>query len=255
MCYEARAFTAPKIKYVEQYGERLLDADKLLRRLEGVTPMYYASGFDHPDLPVITSYSDELQMFGWGLIPHWVNNSEGVVQIQNQTLNARAESIFEKPSFKDSVLKRRCLVILDGFFEYHHKNGKAFPYHIVRKDGLPMSLAGVWDTWQGEGMERKTVSIVTTRANHLMTRIHNNPKTSDGPRMPVILPREHETEWLRLDADDQEELKELLVPMDDELLEAYTVPRLKGKRSVGNTAAAISKHFYPELTTVQTGLF
>lgn len=254
MCYEIRTLTLAKLKYAKRYGNSFLDLRKLDQLLQRLTPIYYASGFDHPDLPVITNENpDELQLFNWGLIPHWAKSAEDVVKIQNQTLNARSETVFEKPAFKESILNRRCLIIVDGFYEHHHKNKKTFPHHIVRKDREPMTLAGVWDTWRGNGMERKTISIITTRANPLMTRIHNNPKTSDGPRMPVILSEEKEKEWLTVD--DEESIKELMTPFDEDEMEAYTVPRLKGKQAVGNSEEAIKKHDYPELTTVQTGLF
>ncbi len=254
MCYEIRTLTLAKLKYARRYGDSFLDLRKLDELLQRLTKVYYASGFDHPDLPVITNEkTDEVQMLNWGLIPYWTKSAEDAVRIQNQTLNTRAESIFEKPAFKESIRKRRCLIIIDGFYEHYHKDKKTFPHHIVRKDREPMTLAGVWDTWRGNGMERTTVSIVTTRANHLMQRIHNNPKTSDGPRMPVILSAEAEKEWLT--QDEEKKLEALMVPFNETDLEAYPVPRLKGKQAVGNTESAIKKYDYPELTTIQTGLF
>lgn len=256
MCYEVRSITLAKLKYAQRYGGDILEIRKLEQLLERLSPLYHASGFDHPDLPVITNETPhELRMFTWGLIPRHTASAADVVKIQNATLNARAESIFEKPSFKESVVRRRCLVIVDGFYEHHHKKGKTFPYHILLKSREPMSLAGVWDTWKGNGMERSTFSIVTTRANSLMTRIHNNPKASDGPRMPVILPRDKEKLWLTLDGADSSALQELMVPYDDTQMEAYTVPRLKGKEAAGNTEAAVTKKDYPELIEVQMRLF
>jgi len=256
MCYEVRSLTLAKLKYAQRYGGDILEIRKLEDLLQRLSPLYYASGFDHPDLPVITNeHPHEIRMLNWGLIPAWAKGAADVVKIQNQTLNARSETIFEKPAFKEAVVRRRCLVIIDGFYEHYHKNGKTFPHHIMLKNGEPMCLAGVWDTWRGEGLERTTFSIVTTRANPLMTRIHNNPKTSEGPRMPVILPRDKEKLWLTLDGTNPDALKELMVPYDEREMEAYTVPRLKGKQAVGNTEAAVSHHDYPELTTVQTGLF
>jgi putative SOS response-associated peptidase YedK len=254
MCYEIRTLTLAKLKYARRYGNSFLDLRKLDELLQRLTPIYYASGFDHPDLPVITNEKkDEIQMLNWGLIPQWMKSASDVVKIQNQTLNARSETIFDKSAFKESIRNRRCLIIVDGFYEHHHKNKKTFPHHIVRKDRDPMTLAGVWDIWRGNGMERTTVSIVTTQANKLMQRIHNNPKTIDGPRMPLILSQEKEKEWLTLE--DENQLKELMIPFDQSDMEAYAVPRLKGKQAVGNTESAISKYDYPELTTIQTGLF
>ncbi|MBZ0246235.1 MAG: SOS response-associated peptidase [Cyclobacteriaceae bacterium] len=255
MCYEIRTSTLAKEKYVNRYGDSL-DSREFDRVFDGSRPVYHASGFDHPDLPVITRQNpDSIQLLNWGLIPHWTKAIEDVVRIQNQTLNARVETLFEKPAFRESVVSRRCLVIADGFFEHHHKNGKAFPYHIQMKNNEPMTLAGIWDTWRGEGVERTTVSIVTTRANALMGRIHNNPKLSEGPRMPLILPKENEQDWLHLSVRDAKDLEHIVVPFDERLLEAYTVPKLKGKLAVGNTEKAITKCDYQELVVVQTGLF
>ncbi|MEQ8424873.1 MAG: SOS response-associated peptidase family protein, partial [Cyclobacteriaceae bacterium] len=104
-------------------------------------------------------------------------------------------------------------------------------------------------------IERTTVSIVTTKANPLMSRIHNNPKMSEGPRMPLILPKENEMNWLNLSVSDPKDLEHFTLPINESLLEAYTVPKLKGKLAVGNTVKAITKYDYQELTTVQTGLF
>ncbi len=256
MCYEIRALTLAKKKYAERYGGDYLDIKEFDRIMELFQPLYYASGFDHPDLPVITGEKPaQIQLLNWGLIPFWTKSAAEVVKIQNQTLNARAETIFEKPTFKEAVVNRRCIVVTDGFYEHHHKNGKTFPYHIHLKDDQPMSLAGVWERWKADGIERTTVSIITTKANKLMTKIHNNPKLSEGPRMPVILSRENEKEWLFTDEPTPEKLESLLVPFDESVMEAYTVPRLKGKSAVGNKEEALKNKEYPELTTIQTGLF
>ncbi|MCB0488058.1 MAG: SOS response-associated peptidase [Cyclobacteriaceae bacterium] len=256
MCYEIRSRTLAHLKYARRYEPDLLVIRELEQILESLPSMHYASGFDHPDVPVITNEDGgKARLLNWGLIPNWTQGAMDVVKIQNSTLNARSETIFEKPAFKESILRRRCLVITDGFYEHHHKNGKTFPHHIRLRSGEPMTLAGIWDTWRGMGMERSTFSIVTTRANPLMTRIHNNPKTSEGPRMPVILPQDKEKLWLTLDGSDPKALTDLMVPYDEREMEAYTVPRLKGKEAVGNSAKAYSRHDYAELTTVQGGLF
>ena len=256
MCYEVRALTQAKAKYLKRFGGDIQDIKKLEQLLEKLHPLYYASGFDHPDLPVITNETPhEFRMMNWGLIPYWTKSPEDVVRIQNQTLNARSETVFEKPAFKESILRRRCLVLVDGFYEHHHKNGKTFPQHLLLKSEEPMTLAGIYDTWRHDGIERTTFSIVTTRANPLMARIHNNPKTSEEPRMPVILPPEKERDWLTMDKMSEEALQKLMIPYEESEMVAYTVPRLKGKEAVGNTEKAITKHIYQELVTEQQGLF
>ncbi len=257
MCYEIRSSTLAKLKYVKRYEPDLLVIHELEKLLETLLPMHYASGFDHPDLPVIIQEDGvgKVRLMNWGLIPNWTKGAGEVVKIQKSTLNARAETIFEKPAFRDSVVRRRCLVITDGFYEHHHKNKKTYPYHIRLKGSEPMTMAGIWDTWRGNGIKRNTFSIVTTRANPLMARIHNNPKTSEGPRMPLILPPDKEKLWLTLDGNDPQALTDLMVPYDERELEAYTIPRLKGKGATGNSEKAYSRQDYVELMTVQGGLF
>ena len=122
-----------------------------------------------------------------------------------------------------------------------------------------MAMAGLWDEWvdQSSGLVRKTYTIVTTRANALMTRIHNNPKASDGPRMPLILPKSFELEWLKPihEKADQELIAELAQPYNEQELESYTVKRLTGKESVGNRPEAQQPHRYQELEEQQGSLF
>lgn len=115
----------------------------------------------------------------------------------NNTLNARGETIFEKPSFRTSAKNHRCIIYVAGFYEHHHYNNKTYPFFIYRKDAQPMALAGLWSEWKNPdtGGRLNTFSIVTTKGNKMMARIHNNPKLKE-PRMPVILPSELEDEWL-----------------------------------------------------------
>jgi putative SOS response-associated peptidase YedK len=140
---------------------------------------------------------------------------------------------------------------VDGFFEYHWFNDKAYPFYVRMKNENPMLLGGLWETWhyRPEGMVRHTCSIVTTRANPLMEYIHNKPKGSEGPRMPLILPEGLEKKWLMPIEDkiDQEEIQELIKPLDESLLDYHTVSRLKGKGGVGNSPEAVKHFSYAEL--------
>ncbi|MGE5604892.1 MAG: SOS response-associated peptidase, partial [Bacteroidota bacterium] len=156
---------------------------------------YYISGFEFPKLPVITNRQpDRLQGFTWGLIPFWVKTSTEAMEIRTHTLNARSDTVFIKPSFRNAIRERRCLVPADGFYEWREFNGKKYPYYIFLKSKEIFSFAGIWEEWtdRSTGEVLKTFSILTTDANPLMERIHNTKK-----RMPVILPREGEREWLR----------------------------------------------------------
>lgn len=222
-------------------------------------PVYHASGFNHPLVPVIIDQTKTIHLFSWGLIPNWVKTPVEAVTISNSTINARAETIFKKPSFRESARERRCLVLIDGFFEHHHKNGKAFPYRIRLGNDEPMTVAGLWDEWtdQSSGLVRRTYSVVTTVANGLMARIHNNPKASEGPRMPLILPKAMEEDWLKPihKKADQELIASLAQPYAESEMESFTVKRLTGKEAVGNVPEAVQPFRYPELELQQTSLF
>jgi len=256
MCYNISYLTKKKLEYAKRFGGSvdIEDLEKVLDEFYKKTgPTYFASGFDHPDVPVITDDEPKkIQLFSWGLIPFWVKDVKQAVEISNKTINARGEEMFEKPSFRNSAKGKRCLIIVDGFFEFHWESNNSYPFYICLKNGAPMAVAGLWDTWNNihEGIQRNTFSIVTTSANPLMHYIHNQPKASQGSRMPVILPEESSSEWIR-SGNDQEEvikrIKKLLTPLDDDLLETYTVPKLKGKNGVGNSPKAIEKFDYPEL--------
>ena len=264
MCYDIRFLTKKKLQYAKRFAGNEADIEDLEEQLkklgEKIGPYYHVSGFDHPDVPVITNLErKKIQLFNWGLIPGWVKDARKAVEISNRTLNARGEEMFEKPSFKSAAKNRRCLVIVDGFFEYHWKNGASYPHHIYLKNDEPIALAGLWETWELEDQDihRNTFAIVTTKANPMMAHIHNKPKGSLEPRMPLIIPKELEDEWLKPVTDplDLEELKTLLKPYDEDEMQSHTVIKLKGKQAVGNDPKAVEKVFYPELESNQGELF
>ena len=157
----------------------------------------------------------KLETFRWGLIPSWAKDPA----IGNKTINARAETVPEKPSFRSAFKRRRCLIVADGFYEWKKADGGAKqPYHIRMEDSSPFAFAGLWETWDGDGVEEvRSCSIVTTDANDLMREIHHS--------MPVILPPENYAAWLDPGFDDREALKSLLKPSPSEEMEAYPVSR------------------------------
>jgi len=255
MCYDVASKLKAQIKYAKHRGDdpRYIEALslKLDEYLKTREPNYHASGFAHPELMVFTNDKpDEPQGFMWGLIPGWVKDQATAKTLYNQTLNARGETIFDKPSFRNAAKNKRCLIYVDGFFEHHHLKGKTYPYYITMKDDSPMALAGLWEEWVNKdtGEVVPTVSIVTTHANRIMEKIHNNPK-AEGPRMPVILPKEKQNDWLiacKTDAD-KEAIRQLMVPFAEDQLTYHPVPRLRGKEAIGNVQGAIENHTYPEL--------
>jgi putative SOS response-associated peptidase YedK len=133
-------------------------------------------------------------LFQWGLIPSWSREANGF-------MNARAETLEEKPSFKESFYLRRCLIPADGFYEWE-RNGKiAQPYFFRMRDESTFAFAGIWDAWQVGQQSINSCAIITTRANELLEAIHN--------RMPVIIPPEAHDTWL---GGKVEAVKDLLTP-------------------------------------------
>ncbi|HPS74748.1 MAG TPA: SOS response-associated peptidase [Bacteroidales bacterium] len=165
------------------------------------------------DLAVIsTSDPLTLSMYRWGLIPSWAKDPG----MSAAMINARAETILEKASFKVPFRHRRCLVPADGFYEWKQTvRGKA-PHRVILKGGAPFAMAGIWDQWVSpDGEIICSFSIITTTPNELMKEIHD--------RMPVILPREHEKTWL--ENTPEQDLLRLLVPYPAQEMEAYPVSR------------------------------
>ncbi|GAB4260643.1 MAG: SOS response-associated peptidase [Vicingaceae bacterium] len=155
-------------------------------------PKSYINGFTFPKTPVIANNNKELiKMFQWGLIPFWAKDDS----IKKYTLNAKIETIAQKPAFRNSI-KNRCLIIADGFFEWKWldpKGTKKQKYLISLPDESLFAFGGIWSEWvdKATGEIVNTYSIVTTVANEMMSEIHNSKK-----RMPVILTPENENAWL-----------------------------------------------------------
>lgn len=179
---------------------------------------YHVNAFNFPRYPIVTA-SDEMQVYQWGLIPFWVKSEKDADKIRRMTLNARADTIFQKPSFRESVMKKRCLVPSTGYFEWRHEKNKKIPYYIYVKDEPIFSMAGLYDTWldKSTGELLTTFSIITTDTNPLTDYIHNTKH-----RMPAILSKEDEEKWLDPGLS-QNEVATLLEPIDAEKMDAYIV--------------------------------
>ena len=158
-----------------------------------------------------------LEMFRWGLIPSWAKDES----IGQRMINARSETVAEKPSFRAALKRRRCLIAADGFFEWREEGGRKQPYLFERKDGKPFGMAGLWEVWhRPEDGEVRSCTILTTDANATVRPYHD--------RMPVILdPADFET-WLDPELDRSEALTSLLKPAPEDLLEAHAVDRRMG---------------------------
>ena len=252
MCYDIKASLEAQLSRARRKNDTQA-VKEILEKLIPLTnlPIYHASGFSHPELLIYTDRFPEFpEVATWGLVPHWVRDEQELKKQWNNTLNARGETIFEKPSFRTSAKNNRCLIYVDGFYEHHHYNGKTYPFYIYRKDNQPMALAGLWSEWKNPdtGGILNTFSIVTTKGNALMAKIHNNPKLLE-PRMPVILPTDLEDKWLNSINDelDIKAIQELIREYPEDDLQGHTVAKLRGKEYTGNVETISEKVIYEEL--------
>ncbi len=203
---------------------------------------YYYNAFTLPRMPVITSGDPKLvQLYKWGLIPFWSKDREFAEKIRRQTFNARSETLHKKPSFKNSLKNKRCLVVARGFFEWQHRNGDKIPHYVYLNEEMPFAFAGLYDSWTDRktGEILDTFSIITTVANPMMAGIHNSKK-----RMPAILYPEAEKDWLDTALPDME-AQELLGPFDENLMKAHPISKMITRRGVEkNTPELIQKVSY-----------
>ena len=184
-------------------------------------PAQFAPRFNvaptQPILAVANDGKSAADFFVWGLIPSWAKDPE----IGNRLINARAETLAEKPSFRGSYRYKRCLIFADGFYEWKAQPGtktKA-PYFIRLASGLPFAFAGLWGTWDSpDGSQLNSATIITTEPNSLLATLHN--------RMPVILGNDTYTQWLDTAPQKPEDLQPLLKPFAADQMAAHPVSTL-----------------------------
>ncbi|WP_432710718.1 SOS response-associated peptidase [Pedobacter sp.] len=214
------------------------------------TIYYHANGYTHPLLPVIANDKQKaIHHFRWGLIPSWVKTLQEGVSLSNQTLNAKSETIFEKPSFRDSILERRCVIPVTGFFEWKQQGKEKVPYYIHPKDKQFFLLGGIFSHWMDKERNEliTTFSILTTAANELMADIHNTKK-----RMPLMIEQRNMDSWID-NSLSKASIMELMNPCDDSNMAAYPVSKLLSAKNGNSDAPEIllpSKDI-----TIQTSLF
>ena len=194
-----------------------LDDDFLLRSTPPVMPRYNVAPSQPIATVVATSENPEphFDFLLWGLIPSWAKDPA----IGSRMINARAETVVEKPSFRAAFKRRRCLILADGFYEWETISGRKTkqPHYIFLNDHAPFAFAGLWEHWSDptSGSELQTCTILTTAPNELMEPIHN--------RMPVILAPEDYAAWLDPDYYQPQALQEMLRPYDDGAMARYPV--------------------------------
>lgn len=183
-------------------------------------------------LPVITNENPEgLSFFYWGMNPRWSNNGP----VSKKLINARAETVNSKASFKHAFRRKRCLVLADGFYEWKAVGKKQkIPHRITLQGAEPFAFAGLWDEFEDEGQPIHTFTIITTAANSLVQEVHD--------RMPVILTPDKEQIWLSPKGT-EEALLELLQPFPAEQMVHYSVsPKVN---SVANEGPELIDHTPP----------
>jgi putative SOS response-associated peptidase YedK len=211
--------------------------------------MHLVSGFSHSKAFIAVNNGQVKSILSrWGLVPHWVKSPEQANEMANRTLNARIETIFEKPSFRDAAKSQRGILFVDGFYEHYHSKSKKYPFHVYAKDKSMLALGVLYsdcvDTETGEVIN--TFSIVTTVGKGIMETIHNNPKMAE-PRMPLMLRNELAKKWINPSTSKEEIMDEMVIEASKIELDAHTVMALSGKKAVGNVAGASNKVDYPDL--------
>jgi putative SOS response-associated peptidase YedK len=179
------------------------------------TPRYNVA----PTQDVVTilnnSGTRHLNWMRWGLVPSWAKDES----IGSRMINARAETLAEKPSFKSLLRGKRCLIVADGFYEWQSEGKSKTPMYITLEDNRPFAFAGLWDLWKApDGRQIQTCTLITTEPNELMAPIHN--------RMPVILRPGAYEDWLSPDLHDEQVLTHWLKPYPSELMKARPVSKL-----------------------------
>jgi len=219
-------------KYALRYGNEK-DWEEIKKKLPKI---YHTSGFSEPELPVITGQDTTLVQ---SMIWHPASFYQGY-----NTLNARDDKLLSSKFWKEDFESRRCLIMIDGFYDFHERNGKKFPYYVQMKDGEPFLVAGIYRNANISGELRTTFTVVTTRANKEMAWIHNEPAYSAKSRMMYIVPKNHDQEWLN---GHWEHVHPVIKPLEDNLLTYHPCHKIRGKNYQGNIANISDPVNYPEM--------
>lgn len=197
---------------------------------ESIADLFSGLEIDFPDDPIEPNYNvapthsvaavrnqkdhNELAFLHWGLLPSWAKEKKMAARM----INARSETVSEKPAFRAAFKRRRCLVIADGFYEWLTTPDGKQPMYMTMKDDRPFAMAGLWEVNKRVADEKiESCTVITTNANPLLAPIHD--------RMPVILPPEHFEMWLDPAFKDSDQLQELLQPFDDQEMAARPVAK------------------------------
>lgn len=209
-------------------------------------PGFFISGFTYPRLTVIAGDGGmHAEYYDWGLIPEWVKSVEKASEMRQYGLNAKGETLHERPMFRHAFESHRVLVPMAGFYEWRDVNKKKYPYYIRPSAGDFFLVAGIASRWVNTetGEETGTYAVVTCASGPLMSMVHNSKK-----RQPLILP---ETDWETWVYGAQDQALELVKPCNDELLNVFTIGSLASHaRQNRNVPEVQMPYIYPELIMV-----
>lgn len=208
------------------------------------SPIIHINGFSHPKVPVIIAHETENKAIisTWGLIPEWISSEIKARKIQQSTLNARCETIFEKPSFKYAAKHHRCIVPATGYFEWKHFDKRKYPHYIFSKSNTIISFAGIYTEW-GLNLGKKsfhTFSILTKPANALLSKVNNMSK-----RMPILISKCNEQTWLNA-ATEQHNITEIINYETNTDLDFYAINQKISNMDEQNISI-LEPFYYPEL--------
>lgn len=241
MCYHVSQLELFPAMVKKRYGVTRYK-EKATKNKKG----YHLNGFSHPKILVVANDDPgAVQQMKWGLIPFWVKDGDQAKQMANRTLNAKSETVFDLASFRAAITKRRCIIPVNGFYEWRHYKGRTYPHYIYPKDGSLFSLGGIWEEWTDKttGELVRTFSIVTTPANSVMEVIHNTKK-----RMPLVLDPVRELDWIS-EGLTKGDITSLMFPYDPSGMNYHTIDRLITSRTTDSNVEEVKiPVIYPELS-------
>ncbi|GAB5464691.1 MAG: SOS response-associated peptidase [Candidatus Kapaibacteriales bacterium] len=261
MCFDFSIFLKKTRHYIKplelETEEEELLSDTLNKAIEETQSAnsYHISGFSHRYVPAFHKNKNKLIEaipLQWGLVPFWIKNKEDADNIASKTLNARSETMLQKPSYRRAAAKKRVIIPMDSFYEYHHyPNKKVEPFRVMPKSDEPLYAAGIADRWVDKetGEEILSFSLVTTEALGSMALLHNNPKLKE-PRCPIFFTPMEALKWS--DELDKNEIMDLCTPRNHEF-EYYPIQKLRGKNYPGNTEELLKPVEAPPIEGVWEG--
>jgi len=239
MCYHVSVLF-DKYKLAERFNLNL----SALETTFDLPPNPYINGFTFPHLYLITNQNTlKLDVMQWGLIPSWIKTQKEAEKIRLMTLNAKVETLNEKPAFRNCLKKQRCLIPISGFFEWREIQKAKYPYFIQSNENIS-AIAGIYEHWKNPDTNEqiKTFSMITTEANNLMAQIHKTKK-----RMPLIVNYDQGKQWLN-EGFEFNHVTEFLEDTQKSNLKAHPIEKDFQQKAIQNSNVNLLKEVpYPEL--------